>query len=196
MASIVFNDSCCSSRSNVIFGAGTAGSVLLKRLSENPSIKVLVLEAGESPPLVTEFPTTSSSLIRTKYAWNYTSLPSERIAHAVEGRSIELGAGRILGGTAMLNLNIYTRGTKYDYDEWARTGAIGWDWKNVFPYFLRQEDNLNPEVVNNGFHGIGGDMPIQFHKFSSPITEGYLEAAKATGYRLGDFNGPLQTGAF
>ncbi|XP_067124756.1 glucose dehydrogenase [FAD, quinone]-like [Centruroides vittatus] len=177
----------------IIVGAGTAGSVLLKRLSENPSIKVLVLEAGEGPPVVAEFPAISLSLIRTKYTWNYTSLPSERIAHAVEERSIELGAGRLLGGTAMVNLNIYARGNKYDYDEWARNGAIGWDWKNVFPYFLRQEDNLNPEIVDNGYHGIDGDMPIQFHEFSSPITEGYLEGAKATGYRLGDFNGPLQT---
>ncbi|XP_067124760.1 glucose dehydrogenase [FAD, quinone]-like, partial [Centruroides vittatus] len=177
----------------ILVGSGSGGSVLTNRLSKNPSINVLLLEAGERPALISEIPFLHMSALSTKYNWDFPTVPSRRIAHAIKGRSFNLGAGKVLGGTPMLNHNLYVRGNRKDYDNWAKNGAIGWDWKNVFPYFLKSEDNRNRRIVKNGYHGVDGELIIQYPPFHTPMVRGYLGSAKAIGYRLGDYNAAHQT---
>ncbi|XP_067131714.1 glucose dehydrogenase [FAD, quinone]-like [Centruroides vittatus] len=178
----------------IIVGSGSGGSVLANRLSKNPSIKVLVLEAGAPPPLGSEVPFIHLSLLFTKFNWNFSSVPDYRIAHVLKDRKFGVSSGKVLGGTSMLNHNLFLRGNKYDYDDWAKNGATGWDWNSVFPYFLRIENNRNPGIVANGYHGVGGALYIQFPSFHTPITQGYIEAAEAIGYPFGDVNALPQTG--
>ncbi|XP_067124755.1 glucose dehydrogenase [FAD, quinone]-like [Centruroides vittatus] len=177
----------------IIVGSGSAGSVLTTRLSKNPSINVLLLEAGEKPLLMSSIPFLHLSVLHSKENWKFPTVPSKRIAQAIKGRAFTFGGGKYLGGTAMLNHALYVRGNRKDYDNWAKNGATGWDWKNVFPYFLRNEDNRNPEIVNNGFHGVGGELNIEYPPFRSPMVKGYLGAANAIGYPIGDFNAASQT---
>ncbi|XP_023214301.1 glucose dehydrogenase [FAD, quinone]-like, partial [Centruroides sculpturatus] len=102
-------------------------------------------------------------------------------------------AGRILGGSASINAGLYFRGNRRYYDNWARNGAIGWDWKSVYPYFLRMEDNRDVGIVANGYHGVGGDLVVQFSPFHTALVKAYKEAAKSIGYPYGDYNAEHQT---
>ncbi|XP_067133593.1 glucose dehydrogenase [FAD, quinone]-like [Centruroides vittatus] len=132
-------------------GSGTAGSVIANRISKLPSLKVLVLEAGEMVPLTSQVPLFPLNLALTKYNWNFTSVPSKTIAQGLKNRQHLTVAGKALGGTTVLNYNLFVRGNKRDYDNWAKHGATGWDWDNVFPYFLKVEDNQDYHVIRNVF---------------------------------------------
>ncbi|XP_067133599.1 glucose dehydrogenase [FAD, quinone]-like [Centruroides vittatus] len=173
-------------------GSGSAGAVIANRLSKPPSIKVLLLEAGELPPLASEVPFSPLNLAQTKYNWNFTSVPSKTIGQNLKNRQNKIVAGKALGGTTTLNYNLFVRGNKRDYDNWAKLGATGWDWNSVFPYFLKLEDNRDYRYVHNGYHGVGGNVVVNTVPFHAPITEGYLKAAKEIGYDIGDFNAEPQ----
>ncbi|XP_023214070.1 glucose dehydrogenase [FAD, quinone]-like, partial [Centruroides sculpturatus] len=176
----------------IIVGSGSAGAVIANRLSKPPTIKVLLLEAGELPPLASEVPFSPLNLAQTKYNWNFTSVPSKTIGQNLKNRQNNIVAGKALGGTTTLNYNLFVRGNKRDYDNWAKLGATGWDWNSVFPYFLKLEDNRDYRYVHNGYHGVGGNVVINTVPFHAPITEGYLKAAKEIGYDIGDFNAEPQ----
>ncbi|XP_023235932.1 glucose dehydrogenase [FAD, quinone]-like [Centruroides sculpturatus] len=171
----------------IIVGAGTAGSVLANRLSEPPHVTVLVLEAGDMAPLTSEIPLIPVNLAFTNYSWQFKSVPSKTIAQGLKNRQLLTVEGKALGGTTVLNFNLFVRG---DYDNWARHGAIGWDWKSVYPYFLKLENNRE---YCNVYHGVGGNVIVQTPPFHAPITKGYLEAAIEIGYTPGDFNAKNQT---
>ncbi|XP_067133592.1 glucose dehydrogenase [FAD, quinone]-like [Centruroides vittatus] len=155
-----------------------------------------MLEAGELPSLMSQVPLYPLNLARTSADWNFTTIPSRTIAQGLKNRQNRIVAGRALGGSTALNFNLYVRGNKRDYDNWARHGAIGWDWKSVFPYFLKLEDNRDYHIVRNGYHGVGGNVVIQTPPFHPPITEGYLKAAVEIGYGIGDFNAEPLAGTF
>ncbi|XP_023214414.1 glucose dehydrogenase [FAD, quinone]-like, partial [Centruroides sculpturatus] len=174
----------------IIVGAGTAGSVLANRLSEPPHITVLVLEAGDVAPVNSEVPLYPLNLALTNYSWQFKSVPSKTIAQGLKNRQLLTVEGKALGGTTVLNYNLFVRGNRRDYDNWARHGAIGWDWKSVYPYFLKLENNRE---YCNVYHGVGGNVIVQTPPFHAPITKGYLEAAIEIGYTLGDFNAKNQT---
>ena len=119
----------------IIVGAGSAGCVLANRLSEDPDVKVLLLEAG--PPDVNEnihVPLGYLSLAGTDVDWDYHSAPEPHC----DGRRIPLPRGKVLGGSSSINAMVYIRGNPLDYDEW---GVPGWAWADLMPYFLRAEDN-------------------------------------------------------
>ncbi|XP_067133590.1 glucose dehydrogenase [FAD, quinone]-like [Centruroides vittatus] len=171
-------------------GAGTAGSVLANRLSEPLHVTVLVLEAGEVVPLISQVPLIPLYLPRSNYSWQFKSVPSKTIAQGLKNRQLLTVEGKALGGSTVLNYNLFVRGNRKDYDNWARHGATGWDWKSVYPYFLKLEDNRE---YCNAYHGVGGNVIVQTPPFHAPITKGYLEAAREIGYRIGDFNARNQT---
>ncbi|XP_023240648.1 uncharacterized protein LOC111639101 [Centruroides sculpturatus] len=177
----------------IIVGSGAAGSVLANRLSKDPWNKVLLLEAGEEPVLANDIISLSLQLVKSRFDWNFTSIPSKKVGWALRNRQFIATAGKVLGGTAMLNAGVYIRGNKYDYDNWALHGAVGWDWRNVFPYFLKMEDNRDESFVRNGYHGVGGELIVQTPEFLSPAVKAYIEAAESIGYPLGDYNGKSQT---
>ena len=174
----------------VIVGAGSAGCVLAARLCENPDTRVLLLEAG--PPDDADqirIPAASNLLYQSTYDWNYQTTAQERAA----GRSIYWPRGKVLGGSSSINAMIYIRGSRYDYDSWRDDfGCEGWGYTDLFPYFLRAEDNSRGA---SAFHGVGGPLSVQDGRYKSQLTGAFVESAKRCGLAANDdFNGARQDG--
>jgi choline dehydrogenase len=170
----------------VIVGAGSAGCVLAARLSEDPETSVLLLEAG--PPDVNQnihVPLGYLSLARTEVDWDYHSAPEPNC----NGRQISLPRGKVLGGSSSLNAMVYIRGNRRDYDEW---GVPGWAWDDLFPYFLKAEDN---ERGASDWHAVGGPLPVSDQRSGNKISPAFVEAGVEAGLaRNEDFNGADQDG--
>jgi len=170
----------------VIVGAGSAGCVLAARLSEDPDVSVLLLEAG--PPDVNEnihVPLGYLQLARTEVDWDYCTAPEANC----DGRRLPLPRGKVLGGSSSINAMIYIRGNRADYDEW---GIYGWAWEDLFPYFLKAEDN---ERGASEWHGVGGPLPVSDQRSGNAITPAFVEAGVEAGLaRNEDFNGAEQDG--
>ena len=170
----------------VIVGAGSAGCVLANRLSEDPDVRVLLVEAG--PPDTADFihiPAAFSALFRTQHDWDHMT-GWEPGANA---RRIYLPRGRMLGGSSSLNAMIYIRGNPLDYDEW---GLEGWGWDDLLPYFIRAEDN---ERGASEFHGAGGPLPVAEARARSAMCGAFLETVAGMGLPLNDdFNDGEQDG--
>jgi choline dehydrogenase len=170
----------------VIVGAGSAGCVLASRLSEDPDVKVLLLEAG--PPDVNEnihVPLGYLQLGATEVDWDYHSGPERECS----GRRIPLPRGRVLGGSSSINAMVYIRGNHRDYDAW---GVAGWTWADLMPYFLKAEDN---ERGASQWHGAGGPLPVSDERSGNRISRAFVEAGIEAGLaRNEDFNGAEQDG--
>ncbi|RWS06989.1 putative alcohol dehydrogenase-like protein, partial [Leptotrombidium deliense] len=139
----------------VIAGGGLAGCIVATRLSENPSFKVVLIEAGSDPPLISKVPMLSFLLMNSKYDWNYTTIPQSDAADRVFG----MIRGKMLGGSGSLNTLNWFRGNKRDYDIWQNEGADGWDWNSLLPYFKKTETDLSTDA-NSASSGFGGPIPL------------------------------------
>jgi choline dehydrogenase len=170
----------------VIVGAGSAGCVLASRLSEDPDVKVLLLEAG--PPDLNEnihVPLGYLQLGGTEVDWDIHSAPEEHCDH----RRITLPRGRVLGGSSSINAMVYIRGNRLDYDDW---GVPGWSYEDLLPYFRKAEDN---ERGADEFHGTGGPLPVSEQRSGNRISRAFVEAGVEAGLaRNPDFNGASQDG--
>jgi choline dehydrogenase len=170
----------------VIVGAGSAGCVLANRLSEDPDVQVLLLEAG--PPDVNEnihVPLGYLQLGSTEVDWDYHSAPEHECGH----RRITLPRGRVLGGSSSVNAMVYIRGNRRDYDEW---GVRGWSAADLVPYFVKSEDN---ERGASRWHGAGGPLPVSEERSHNKISSAFVEAGVEAGLaRNEDFNGEEQDG--
>jgi len=170
----------------VIVGAGSAGCVLAARLSEDPDVEVLLLEAG--PPDVNEnlhVPLGYLKLARTEVDWDYCTAPEPNC----NGRRIPIPRGKVLGGSSSINAMIYIRGNRRDYDEWQ---VPGWGWDDLFPYFLKAEDN---ERGPSEWHATGGPLPVSDQRSGNLITPAFVDAGAEAGLtRNEDFNAAEQDG--
>ncbi|NOT11459.1 MAG: choline dehydrogenase [Methylococcaceae bacterium] len=173
----------------IIVGAGSAGCVLANRLSEDPSCRVLLLEAGGKDDATTiQTPALFSQLQDSPYDWSDRSLPQP----AMYGRRIYIPQGKALGGSSSINYMIYIRGNRADYDHWASLGNIGWSYDDVLPYFIKSETN---QSFVDGYHGQSGPLVVSSHPQLSPVTQRYLAAAQEAGIAYNpDFNGEHQEG--
>jgi choline dehydrogenase-like flavoprotein len=173
----------------VIVGAGSAGCALAARLTEDPDVNVLLVEAG--PPDTSDFvhiPAAFSALFRTERDWDHMTAWEP----GCNGRRIYLPRGRTLGGSSSINAMIYIRGNRADYDEWAAQGCAGWGYDDLLPYFKRAEDN---ERGANEWHGTGGPLPVSEGRARSRTCADFLEAADAVGLPANpDFNAAEQDG--
>jgi choline dehydrogenase-like flavoprotein len=162
----------------VIVGAGSAGCVLAGRLSEDPDVKVHLLEAG-GPDTAPELhvPAMFPIVFKSSLDWDLYGEPEPGLG----GRRLYLPRGRVIGGSSSINAMIYLRGNRADFDEWAESGCEGWSYDEVLPYFKRSEDNERGE---NAFHGVGGPLAVSDSRSMSPLIEPQLEAAVAAGYEL------------
>jgi len=173
----------------VIVGAGSAGCVLANRLSEDPSVRVLLLEAGgKDRSLNIKIPAAFPKQFHTKLDWDFATEPE---AH-VDGRSLYIPRGRALGGSSSMNAMLYVRGRPLDYDGWEAQGAAGWGYRDVLPYFIKSEDNARGA---SEYHGAGGPLKVNEQRSPRPLDRRLLEASEAAGIpRTADYNGPEQDG--
>ena len=175
-------------------GSGSAGAVVANRLSENSKWNVLLLEAGGSEPLISDIPALAASFQLTKIDWAYQTEEQEASCYGLINRRSRWPRGKVLGGSSVLNYMLYVRGNARDYDMWAEAGATGWSWKDVFPYFLKSEDNRDPNIASNGYHNTGGYLTVESPSYQTMISHAFIEAGKYLGYPNADINGPIQAG--
>ncbi|KAJ7602066.1 aryl-alcohol oxidase-like protein [Mycena rosella] len=154
----------------VVVGGGTAGNVVANRLTENPNVSVLVLEAGVSNEgiLDSEVPFLVNDLLTPTgpYSWNYTTTPQT----GLNGRTISYARAYLLGGCSSHNGMVYTRGAKDDFDRYAKlTGDEGWSWDQIFPYFLKMPDHHDTRgQFNPRIHGTAGRISVSLSGFQWP----------------------------
>jgi len=173
----------------IVVGAGSAGCVVANRLSADPDCRVLLIEAGGEPDTVlASIPGAAIRLWGTKLDWAFTTVPQ---AHLF-GRRIAYPRGRAVGGTSVLNMMMYVRGSRSDYDRWRSLGNVGWGYDDVLPYFRRSEANA---VFADAYHGTDGPMSVVTTAHSHPLCEYFLDAVESLGVpRNPDFNGAVQEG--
>lgn len=173
----------------VIVGAGSAGCVLANRLSEDPAVRVLLLEAGgKDGSLKIKIPAAFPQQFHTKLDWDFATEPE---AH-VDGRSLFIPRGKALGGSSSMNAMLYVRGRPLDYDGWEAQGAPGWSYADVLPYFIKAEDNVRGA---SQYHGVGGPLRVSEQRSPRPMNRRLIAASEAAGIRhIEDYNGPEQDG--
>ncbi len=175
----------------IIVGAGSAGCVLANRLSEDPNIKVLLLEFGghDRSPFI-QMPTALSiPMNQSRYNWGFESQPEPHM----DGRRLNCPRGKVLGGSSSINGMVYVRGHACDFDEWADLGAAGWAYQDCLPYFRKAET-----CAYGADEYRGSDGPLHTcngNGMANPLYRAFIEAGQQAGYPLtADYNGRQQEG--
>jgi choline dehydrogenase len=173
----------------IVTGAGSAGCPVAARLSESGRYRVLLLEAG--PPDRNPWIHIPLGYTKTytdpKVNWMFESEPEPQM----NGRTLYVPRGKVLGGTSSINGMVYMRGTPTDYDNWRQRGCEGWDWEHVLPFFKKAE---NQERGADEFHGVGGPLRVS-NPVKTPLGDAMVKAAIEAGIRENpDFNGARQEG--
>jgi choline dehydrogenase-like flavoprotein len=175
----------------VVVGGGSSGAVIAARLSEDPSCRVALIEAGDRPPDVALVPAACAAMqMNPATDWMYTADPG-RAGLGLVDRRIPVPRGKMLGGSSGLNYMAWVRGHPRDFDAWSEKGAAGWSYAEVLPYF-RKSEGFTPcddIAMDTEAHGFDGPLGVSVR---SPILKGareFVEAAEAAGIPRGDYNG-------
>ena len=175
----------------VVVGGGSAGAVIAARLSEDPSVRVALVEAGGPPPPEESMPAAVATLqLNPETDWMYTGDAGGAGRGLAEGRMM-VPRGKMLGGSSGINYMAYVRGHPGDFDAWADSGAQGWAYGDLLPYFKKSE-GLQPSgdiVVDHDAHNPDGPLGVSVRAPVIPAAQQFVDAAKTTGIPTGDYNG-------
>ena len=174
----------------IIIGAGSAGCVLANRLSENPSLNILLIEAGGSDkhPYIQAPAGFLKTFDNLRFNWCYQTKEGE----GVGGRKIFFPRGKVLGGSSSISGHLYVRGQSKDFDHWAELGNQGWSYKEVLPYFIKSEDR---STGKDSYHGVGGPQHVSDVLERHPLCDLFVQGAQDLGVRVNpDYNGESQEG--
>jgi len=178
----------------VIVGSGSSGSALASRLSEDGKNSVLVLEYGgtDASPLIQMPGALSFPMNMPRYDWGYFSEPEPHLG----GRKLACPRGKVIGGSSSINGMVYVRGHAGDYDNWSDTGAEGWSYADVLPYFLRMENwHDSGQGGDPEWRGKNGPLHITRGKRDIPLHKAFVDAGIQAGFELTkDYNGEQQEG--
>ena len=175
----------------IVVGAGSAGCVVAARLSEDPSVRVVVLEAGgeDRSPWIHIPLGYGKTITDSRVNWCYETEPDAAMA----GRRIFWPRGKVLGGSSSINGLLYVRGQAEDFDHWRQLGNVGWSYEDLLPYFKRSEGRIGPG--DDSVRGRGGALAVSDLLDRNPLSEAYVAAAEAIGIpRNDDYNGRVQEG--
>ena len=175
----------------IVVGAGSAGCVLAARLSEDPSTRVLLLEAGgrDSNPWIHIPVGYFKTMHDPATDWRYKTEPEPQL----NGRTLEWPRGKVLGGSSSINGLLYVRGQPQDFDHWRQLGNAGWSFDDVLPYFIRAEDQQRGA---DEWHGTGGPLAVSDMRVRRDVCDAFIAGAEEVGIpRNDDINGARQEGA-
>lgn len=175
----------------IVVGAGSAGAVIAARLSEDPSCRVALIEAGERPPEVERMPVACAAMqLNPATDWMYTADPG-KAGLGLHRRRMPVPRGKMLGGSSGLNYMAYVRGHSGDFDAWAESGATGWSYADVLPYFLKSEGLVPSDdlPIDPSAHNTTGPLGVSVRSPILPGAREFVEAAEAAGIPRGDYNG-------
>jgi choline dehydrogenase-like flavoprotein len=173
----------------IIIGGGSAGCVLASRLSEERDLKILLIEAGGSDrnPLF-HMPAGFAKMTKGIASWGWSTVPQKHL----KDRVLWYTQAKVIGGGSTINAQVYTRGNRLDYDNWAQAGCTGWSYREVLPYFKRSEGN---DSFDDVYHAKDGPLGVSRPRATLPICEAFFKAAEAVGIPFNpDFNGARQEG--
>lgn len=174
----------------VIVGSGSAGSTMAARLSEDGKHSVIVIEYGGSDigPFIQMPAALSYPMNMRAYDWGYTTQPEPGLS----GRQLAAPRGKVVGGSSSINGMVYVRGHAEDYDHWTKSGADGWAYADVLPYFQRMETSHGGEQT---IRGTNGPLHINRGKQENPLYAAFMKAGQQAGFEFtNDYNGSKQEG--
>ena len=173
----------------IIVGAGAAGCAVAYRLSADPNVRVLLLEAGgPDKSFLIHMPAGFTKLVGEKVNWCFNTVPQKH----VDNREMHYPQGRTMGGSTSINAMIYIRGHRADYDHWEKMGNAGWGYKDVLPYFKVSENN---ERLVDDYHGSGGPLNVADQTQHNLLTRAFVRSAQEAGLKYNpDVNGAEQDG--
>ncbi len=173
----------------VIVGGGSAGCVLAARLSEDPEVRVCLIEAGgrDRHPFY-HVPAGFAKMTKGLGSWGFSTMPQRHMG----GRQLVYTQAKVIGGGSTVNAMVYTRGNALDYDEWRQLGCEGWAYEDVLHYFRKSERN---DTHDNRYHGQGGVLGVSKPRATLPICDAFFEGAQSVGIpRNPDLTGESQEG--
>ncbi|XP_052739513.1 glucose dehydrogenase [FAD, quinone] isoform X2 [Bicyclus anynana] len=179
----------------IIVGAGSTGSVLAARLTEDkPRATVLLLEAGRPEMLLSDVPALTQYLQQTDYVWPYTMEHQPGVCLGSEEQRCYMPRGKAVGGSSVTNSMVYARGRPQDWDRIAADGNYGWSYNDVLPFYIKSERAELRKYKNAPYHGRDGELVVENVPFKTGLVEAFLAAGRDFGHPTIDYNDPEQLG--